>query len=262
MTGRSEMTLLHQISAQVQDMLGICMGPHKEYLLASRLEKLQTQEGVDDLGIFLDDLTAGDHEALDALSRHMTTNHTYFFREAEHFWFLRDQLIDQGTSRPRIWSAAGSSGEEAYSLAMVLAEAGLSESLILVSDVNKDVLRTAHEGVYDSVRTSRVPPALARKYLVPHPKGFRMSETLRGQLRFQHLNLIQDWDLEAPLDAIFCRNVFIYFDEATISRVLDRLVASLKPGGWLFLGQTEGFHLPRGTRRVGSATYQKAGTPG
>ena len=255
------MTVLHQISAQVQDRLGICMGPHKDYLLASRLEKLQTQEGVDDLASFLEDLAAGDHQALDALSRHMTTNHTYFFREAEHFSFLRDKLIEQGASRPRIWSAAGSSGEEAYSLAMVLAEGGLADYLILVSDVNTDVLRIAQEGVYDVARASRVPPALSQKYLVPHPEGLQMKETLRRHLRFQHLNLTQEWDLEAPLDAIFCRNVFIYFDEVTISHVLDRLVASLRPGGWLFLGQTEGFHLPKGTRRVGLATFQKFGNP-
>lgn len=262
MSGKSEMTVLHQISAQVQDRLGICMGPHKDYLLASRLEKLQNREGVDDLESFLRDLTAGDHQALDALSRHMTTNHTYFFRESEHFSFLRDRLIEQGISRPRIWSAAGSSGEEAYSLAMVLADAGLSDYLILVSDVNRDVLKVAQEGVYDASRTSRVPAEMSQKYLVEDPKGLRVSETLRRRLRFEHLNLTQEWDIEAPLDAIFCRNVFIYFDEATISQVLDRVVASLRPGGWLFLGQTEGFHLPRGTRRVGSATYQKMGNPG
>lgn len=252
------MTVLDQISAQVQDQLGIYMGPQKGYLLASRLEKLRTQEGVD-LDSFLRDLMAGNLGALDALSRHMTTNHTYFFREAEHFSFLRDRLVETPTRGFRIWSAAGSSGEEAYSLAMVLAEAGLSDYLILVSDVNRDVLRLAKDGRYDGAKTSRVPAALSRKYLVGDPKGFRVHEALRQRLRFQHVNLTQDWDLDAPLDAIFCRNVFIYFDAATITRVLDRLVASLRPGGWLFLGQTEGFHLPKGTRRVGAAIYQKTG---
>lgn len=252
------MTLLHQIRDQVRSRLGIALGAHKDALLSSRLERLRVQEGYHNLETFQQDLEAGDPRAVEALARHLTTNHTYFFREPEQFEFLVDRLRSQGIARPRIWSAAGSTGEEGYSLAMVLAEAGYRDFLVLVSDVNPEVLARAHRGVFDSSRMARVPPDWSRRYFEPRGNGYVALQELRSHLRFRRLNLMEPLEPGDPVDAIFCRNLLIYFDPEGVTEVLGRLGSLLPPGGLLFLGQTEGFHRPPAPMvRVGPAIYQK-----
>lgn len=254
------MNVLQQIGDQVRSRLGIHLGPHKDYLLEARLERLKAKEGYQNLEDFHRDLESGDGRALDALARHMTTNHTYFFREAEHFPLLVRLLRQSGTTRVRVWSAAGSTGEEGYTLAMVLAEAGFQDFLVLVSDVNRECVARANQGVYDPGRMEKVPPGLMARYFVRREDGsFQVSPALRVKLRFRCINLIEDLEVGEYLDVIFCRNLLIYFDDDGIRQVLDRLAGALKPGGYLFLGQSEGFHRPpAGLKRVGPSVYQKA----
>ena len=257
------MTVLHRIGDQVRHRLGIHLGPHKEYLLAARLEKLQREEGYPDLEQFYAALESGDPRAVDALARHLTTNHTFFFREPEHFPLLVKLLQAAGVRRPRIWSAAGSTGEEGYSLAITLAEAGFSDSVVLVSDVNHDVLVRAQRGVYDPSRMEKVPPGLVARYFEPwEGSQYRIRSHLRSRLRFRCVNLIDALDVAEPPDVIFCRNLLIYFDPEGVRLVLTRLIDALKPGGWLFLGQTEGFHRPPGpVRQIHSSVFQKTVAP-
>jgi chemotaxis protein methyltransferase CheR len=254
------MNMLQQIGDQVRSRLGTHLGPHKDYLLEARLERLKVKEGYRNLEDFHRDLKSGDGRALDALARHMTTNHTYFFREAEHFPLHVRLLRQSGTSRVRLWSAAGSTGEEGYTLAMVLAEAGFQDFLVLVSDVNREVIAQAHQGVYDPGRMGKVPPELVDRYFVRREDGsYQVLPVLRAKLRFRCINLIEELEIGEYLDVIFCRNLLIYFDDAGIRQVLDRLAEALKPGGHLFLGQSEGFHRPPpGLKRVGPSVYQKA----
>lgn len=253
------MTALSEIGARVRSRLGIHLGPHKEYLLAARVEKLLTREGYPSAETLLGLLDAGDARAWDALARYLTTNHTFFFREPEQFGTLVRLLRDRGVERPRVWSAAGSTGEEGYSLAITLAEAGFADYLILVSDVNRDVLRHAHRGIYDAARMQKIPRGATARYFSAEPDGqFRIKDELRRRVRFRCVNLMQPLERTEPVDAIFCRNMLIYFDAEGVREVLARLVSVLRPGGWLFLGQTEGFQLPPGpVRALGSSVYQK-----
>lgn len=252
------MTIEDRISDQVQRKLGIHLGPQKGYLLEARLQTLLQNEGYPDLEEFHGALVSGDRRAEEALARHLTTNHTYFFREEIHFTLVARHLSARRIQAPRLWSAAGSTGEEAYSLAMTLAETGVQDHLILVSDVNRRVVTQAKEGIYDPVKLERVPADLVRRHFTRLADGrFQASAALRSRMRFRCLNLVEPMEVDEPMDVIFCRNLMIYFHPETIRTVLDRLVAALKPGGWLILGQTEGLHTPGGTRRVGPSVYQK-----
>ena len=252
------MTVLDRISWQARRHLGIVVAPRKEYFWEARLSKLISREGFPSWEALADSLEAGDARALDALARHLTTNHTYFFREERHFDLLPRLLREAGIRAPRVWSAAGSTGEEGYSLAITLAEAGFQEFLILVSDVNRRVLAEAARGQYDEARLARVPLALRQKYFDSLGGGlYRVKDSLHAHLRFRQLNLMQPLELESPLDAVFCRNLLIYFDEEGIREVLDRLVQSLRPGGLLFLGEAEGFHRPVGLRPVAGASVSR-----
>lgn len=253
------MTVLNQIGKHVRARLGIAMGPHKTYLLEARLERLRAAEGYTDLEALHRALESGDPKAQDDLARYLTTNHTFFFREPEHFHLLVDLLRRRQVSRPRVWSAAGSTGEEGYTLAMVLAEAGFQDFLVLVSDVNPDVLTRAARGEYEASRMEKIPPGLVSKYFCRLPTGaFRVADELKARLRFRRLNLVEELVVAQPLDVIFCRNLLIYFDDEGIQTVLGQLTRALATGGLLFLGQSEGFHRPpNGLRRVGPSVYQK-----
>lgn len=252
------MTALVRINAQVKSRLGIHIGPHKSYLLEARLGKLCEQEGYD-LEALADDLELGRARALEALAVHLTTNHTFFFREGDHFRLLAEWFAPRRTQRLRFWSAAGSSGEEGYSMAMALAEAGFRDFLVLVSDVSPKVLHQAIRGVYEASKVARVPEALRSRYFEPLGSGdLRVGPTLRSRLRFQNLNLLEPLEAAEPLDAVFCRNLLIYFEDQEAEVVLSNIARVLRPGGLLFLGQTEGVRRPPGAFRViANAVYEK-----
>jgi chemotaxis protein methyltransferase CheR len=248
------MTVIDRISAQARLRLGMAARPHKDYFWEARLSKLVLREGFSSREAFADLLEAGEGRAVDALERHLTTNHTYFFREARHFSVLPGLLRENGVTRPRVWSAAGSTGEEGYSLAITLAEAGFQDFLVLVSDVNRGVLAEASRGVYAEAKAARVPEPLRRKYFERVGGGWRVRPSLRAHVRFRRLNLMEPLEVDQPLDAVFCRNLLIYFDADGIRDVLGKLVGSLKPGGVLVLGESEGFHHPVGTVPVAGAS--------
>jgi len=255
-------SVIDRISKQARRHLGLSVAPQKDYFWETRLAKLILREDYPSREALADSLEAGETRAIDALARHLTTNHTFFFREDRHFEVLPRLLREVNCIRPRIWSAAGSSGEEGYSLAMTLAEAGFLDFLVLVSDVNRRVLGEAYRGVYDEDQMSKVPQALKRKYFAHVGSGrYRVTPELHKHLRFRCLNLIQPLEPLEPLDAIFCRNLLIYFDKSGIQVVLDQLVGSLKPGGLLFLGESEGFHRPPGLVSVaGTSVSRKVST--
>lgn len=248
------MTVIDRISAQARRRLGMAERPHKDYFWEARLSKLVLREGYPSREAFADLLEAGEGRAVDALERHLTTNHTYFFREPRHFAVLPGLLRENGCTRPRVWSAAGSTGEEGYSLAITLAEAGFQDFLVLVSDINRGVLAEAARGVYSDAKAARIPEALRRKYFERIDGGYRVRPALRSRLRFRRLNLMEPLEVDQPLDAVFCRNLLIYFDAQGISDVLGKLVGSLTPGGLLVLGESEGFHRPAGMESVAGAS--------
>ncbi|WP_229583039.1 protein-glutamate O-methyltransferase CheR [Paracoccus sp. S-4012] len=200
----------------------------------------------------------------------VTINVTQFFREAPHFELLRDEVIGaRNPAQPlRIWSAGCSTGEEAWSIAMTLAAAGLEtgEAAVLGTDINRGVLARAATACYRTSELRPVPALLRRRFIAPVPGGGQIARTLQERVGFRPLNLIADWPFRAMFDAIFCRNVAIYFDAATQARLWTRLLGVLRPGGWLFLGHAE--RLPESllaqVRYLGRTAYVKhpaAATP-
>jgi chemotaxis protein methyltransferase CheR len=187
----------------------------------------------------------------------VTTNKTDFFREPRHFDFLVEKALPELTARDRggrpllIWSAGCSSGEEPYTLAMVLSEYGLTHPgfrfRILATDISTNVLAKAELGIYTSDMVSPVPAAIKRRYLMvsrePGSDQVRIVPELRRLIEFRRLNFMDaDYGMAEKADAIFCRNVIIYFDRPTQESVLRKLSSNLVPRGYMFVGHSETLH--------------------
>ena len=263
-----------RLSAIIHDHVGICLPAAKQTMLESRLKpRLRALE----LGSFAEYceliFAAGpDEPEFVEMINQVTTNKTDFFREPGHFDYLRQHALptllrEHGAGRDRelvVWSAACSTGEEPYTLAMVLAEVqGAARGFqVLATDISTEVLEHAKRGVYDVERVAPVPPALRARYLLQskdRAQGLvRVAPPLRATVHFRRQNLMDErYVVRAPVDVIFCRNVFIYFDRATQERILKRFCALLVPGGYLFLGHSEainGLDLP--LDQVAPTTYR------
>lgn len=185
----------------------------------------------------------------------ISTNLTSFFREGQHFEFLKEKFLPQVLERKRknrnfrirAWSAGSSSGEEPYSIAITLLEAiagqGRWDVKILATDISTRMLETAQTGIYDIERIEPVPLIQRNKYLIPRhkygKKVFEVGKSLRDTIIFKYLNLQRDWPIKGPLDFIFCRNVMIYFDKPTQQQLISRFWELLDSGGILFTGHSE-----------------------
>jgi len=237
--------LLHNVA-------GIYLPPVKKVLVAGRLGKRLRHHGLSSFGDYYQIVTGGEHpEELQVMLDCLTTNETYFFREPAHFDFLKSELRNmqdaETMSQVRIWSAACSSGEEVYTLAMVLAETlGLHNWEIVGSDLNQEVLRRARTGHYTMERTSGIDPTLLKKYCLkgsgPQAGTFLIGDELRQNTRFTQVNLKEPLSSMGKFDVIFLRNVMIYFDQKMKKDVVDRMVHALKPGGLFFISHSESLH--------------------
>jgi chemotaxis protein methyltransferase CheR len=201
-------------------------------------------------------------EMIDAL----TTNKTSFLRESSHFDYLRSVVLPTLTAPVHFWSAGCASGEEAYTLAM-LAHDTLStrtdgDVRVLATDISQRVLASATAAVYPVSAMSDVPAQWLSRYWTRRADGasdvYEASALLRRLIRFAPLNLMEPWPMQHPFDAIFCRNVMIYFDKGTQQRLVERFHALLKPGGHLFVGHSESLTgLTHRFRYVQPAVYAK-----
>ena len=175
----------------------------------------------------------------------LTTNETYFFREPKHFDWLAQylQTIEPSAQPLRLWSAASSSGEEAYSLAMVLQEHYPHPWSILGSDISTRILERARTGHYAMARTKNIPPNYLKKYCLKgtgsHEGTFLIQRALREKIEFAYINLNESLPHIGQFDVIFLRNVMIYFDAPTKQAVINRLIQQLRPGGYLCIGHSE-----------------------
>lgn len=249
----------------VHDTAGISMHEGKKALICGRLGKrlqhhqlrtyseyfalIQSAEGVMERQICMDLLT---------------TNETYFFREPKHFeWLVQHlQALAPSTQTLRVWSAASSSGEEAYSLAMLLAEHCQQPWQVLGSDISTRVLERARTGHYAMVRAKHIPTALLKKYCLrgtgSQEGTFLLRKEVRQQVDFAQINLNAALPQVGPFDVIFLRNVMIYFDTATKQAVLERLVQQLRPGGYLCIGHSESLNdLHHGLQLHSPAIFRK-----
>jgi chemotaxis protein methyltransferase CheR len=232
---------------------GLVIGPDKLYLLETRLAPILRRDGLRDLATLADRLRTVTL-ATEALARDvveaMTTNESFFFRDEKPFQHVRTVALPRllaartpGTPL-RIWSAAASSGQEAYSLAMILAECrstlGERRIEILGTDLARDQLARARDGLYTQFEVQRgLPVQMLVRYFRKEDANWRIAEAIRGLVQFREWNLLADLRPLGQFDIVFCRNVLIYFDQPTKARVLDAIAARLAPDGMLYLGGAE-----------------------
>lgn len=179
----------------------------------------------------------------------LTTNVSNFFRESHHFDIFREQVLPQlitrarAGGRVRLWSAGCSTGQEPYSMAMTLLgiapDAANLDIKILASDIDPNVIETAKQGFYDARALGDISESFQKSFTAPAKNGFEISESVRNLISFRELNLLGPWPMSGVFDAIFCRNVVIYFDEATQLSLWPRFEAVTSPEGWLFVGHSE-----------------------
>lgn len=243
-------THFKRISQLIYQRAGIVLADHKREMVYNRLVRRLRTLNIDDFGRYLALLEKDANSAeWQAFINALTTNLTAFFREAHHFPILAQHHAARSSGNYSVWCAAASTGEEPYSIAMTLADApggGAGKFQIHASDIDTQVLEKAQAGVYrqDELRTLSQ-PQLQRFFLRgtgPHQGMVRVRPELTNRVSFSQLNLLgNDWALPGTFDAIFCRNVMIYFDKETQEKILRRFVPLLKPGGLLFAGHSENF---------------------
>lgn len=229
---------------------GIHLGEHKQALVSARLGKRMRSlsiRGFDDYYEFIqrDQSRKELSNLLDAIS----TNVTFFYREPDHFNILTSliqQWAQEGKTRFRIWSAACSTGEEPYTMALNLSEAlqNVSDVKILATDISLSVLATARQGEYEAKKLEKISGKMIEKYFTPvrnkRGKIYRVKENIKKMIQFSWLNLsAPPYPMKGPLDVIFCRNVMIYFDNKVKERLLADMYRLLKPGGYFIVGHAE-----------------------
>ena len=248
---------------------GILLADNKQDMAYNRLVRRIRELNLQNFDQYLEDIE-NDIGEFSQFINAMTTNLTAFFRESHHFDFISKTIIPQvalsGKRRLRIWSAGCSLGEEPYSLAMTLLSSGQDISnwdvRILATDIDSDVLDKARLGIYPQDRVGVLPKGYLPKFFLKG-KGdsagnVQAGAELREIITFKYLNLMEQWPLKGPFDFIFCRNVMIYFDKKTQSKLLERMAALLKPDGYLFVGHSEALaRHDSHFKLIGKTIYQK-----
>ena len=236
-----------RVRALIHAHAGIALGDGKSEMVYSRLAKRLRVLGVPSFAEYLSMLDDPGHDEWEHFVNALTTNQTDFFREPHHFPQLAAYARLIRGRHVRIWSAAAATGEEPYSIAITMCEAfeTLSPPVeILATDLDTKVLAHAREGVYPLDKVAAVEAGRLRRFFLKgrsSRSGFaRVRDEVRDMVEFRPLNLREpDWSVQGPFDAIFCRNVLIYFDKPTQRQVLERLHARLVPGGLYFAGHSE-----------------------
>lgn len=233
---------------RLYDLCGINLKAGKEDLVQSRLSKriyALKLNSFEEYFAYVEKDSTG--QELITMIDSLTTNKTSFFREIQHFEFLGKRILPHMKSkRLRIWSSACSSGEEPYSIGILLREEIKSidswDIRILATDISTRILKRAHEAVYDEATLQPVPQALRQKYFKTEDSQqgtWRLSPQVKNMVRLARLNLMEPFPMRGPFDVIFCRNVMIYFDKPTQSMLANRFYDLLAPGGYLFVGHAE-----------------------
>lgn len=266
-----------RFSAFIYDHTGIKMPPAKKTMLEARLQKrlkANSMGSFEEYGDFVFSHEGRQTELIHLIDV-VTTNKTDFFREPAHFEYLvKTALPEIMASRDdlrrepvRIWSAGCSTGEEPYTLTMVLAEFAIGRPdfnfSITASDISTRVLQIAHTGIYPEDRTDTIPLNLKKKYLTKSrekSRGLvRICPALRSNIAFRRINFMDDdLGISEKMDVIFCRNVVIYFDKQTQQTLMRKFYKQLRPGGYLFIGHSETLNgLDVGFKAVASTVYRK-----
>ncbi len=259
-------TELAQIRRFIFEAAGITMSEQKKALVEGRLGKRLTLHGLESFGQYFLMLTSGQHpDEVQVAVDLLTTNETYFFRELKHFEFLRTQaLAARARVQPfRVWSAASSTGEEAYSIAMVLADCMETTPWeVLGTDISTHVLKGAAKALYTMERARHVPPEYLRRFCLKgsgeHQGKLLIERSLRSHVLFRQVNLNTPLPNIGQFDVVFLRNVMIYFSDDTKREVVARVIATIKPGGYFFVGHSESLNgISNAVDQVAPSIYRK-----
>ena len=234
----------------IYEAAGITLSDAKKVMVGSRLAMRLQKCAVGSYGDYFRLLASGQRpEEVQTAVDLLTTNETYFFREPNHFEFLKNQLPElvRYTEPVRVWSAAGSTGEEAYSIAMVLEDCLQGRPWeVIASDISSRVLERARRGHYPMERARNVPRPYLQKYCLegkgPQANTLLVERTLRARVQFRQVNLNTPLPPLGTFDFVFLRNVLIYFNNETKRQVVRRVLSTLRPGGWLLISHTETLH--------------------
>lgn len=252
---------LAEIARLMREGAGIVIAESKASMVQSRLAKRLRALGLRDFQSYLDHVQGpeGAAEYARMLSA-LTTNVTQFFRENHHFEQLRAEVLPpllaraRAGGRVRIWSAGCSSGQEPYSIALLVCnlaeDAAALDIRILATDIDPEMTAFGRAARYDKASAAGVPKPLARDFLLNDVGQVEIADLPRSLVSFRELNLHATWPMRGPFDVIFCRNVAIYFDKPAQDALWQRFEAALAPGGWLFLGHSERLSAERPTRLV------------
>ena len=240
----------HYVRQLVQDQSAIVLDDGKEYLVEARLAPVAEREGVGSVAELIGRVRTGRASLREDVVAAMTTNETSFFRDLHPFEALRQTLLPEilaasGGRSLSLWSAAASTGQEAYSLALLVAEhfPGVPQVTILGTDLSRDVLARAESGRFTQMEVNRgLPAAMLVKHFVRSGREWQLAPRIRAMVTFRQLNLTRPLPPLPPMDVVFLRNVLIYFDRATRARVLRAVAGVLRPSGYLFLGGAETTH--------------------
>lgn len=245
----------------------------KRQLIMGRLSNTILSMGFETFTQYVDHILSSKNPSdLESMLNKLTTNYTYFLREESHFNFFRDTILPELTAKKKdrvlsIWSAGCSSGEEPYTISMILKEyfgsqASLWDTRVLATDISQNALYAAQNAIYDESSLQNIPATWKTKYFVPvaSQKGcFQVAPAIKSNVIFRTFNLMDPIRFRLKFDVIFCRNVMIYFDQDTKNALISRFYDATVPGGYLLIGHSE--TLPKGTtpyRYLMPATYKKA----
>jgi len=257
-----------QVRRMIYDHAGIALSPVKREMVYSRLSRRLRERGLENFQDYLKLLEAGDAAEWEAFTNSLTTNLTAFFREPHHFPLLAEHMQKACVSRNgTLWCSAASTGEEPYSMAMTMVElfnTWTPPVKILATDLDTGVLAKAEAGVYSDERVEKLSPERVKRFFLrgsgANAGSVRVRAELRNLVTFRRLNLLDAaWPMRGPFDAIFCRNVMIYFDKPTQLKVLEKFVPLLRADGLLFAGHSESFHNAGHLFRLrGKTVYEPA----
>ncbi len=247
------------------ELSGISLSNEKKALVSGRLQKRLRHYQLESYSEYLKIIRSGDEAEIQTMLNLLTTNETYFYREPDHFDILKNQIWPnwKGNAVFRVWSAASSTGEEAFTIAFTLAEAVPERPWeIFGSDINEDVVERAAQAVYPMSRSENIPKQILKKYCL---KGVRSQEgmfliknELRRKVHFQKENLLQITPAIGKFDVIFLRNVMIYFNNETRKKVIENLIPHLHDDGFLIVGHSESlFGVTNELKTVRPTVYQK-----
>jgi chemotaxis protein methyltransferase CheR len=267
--------VMAQFRSRVRQATGITLPPTKSPMIHQRLKRCVITTGAASTEEFLHHVLTDPSRADDlrAAIDLITTNTTSFFREAQHFTFLTETILPEclaqpGRTRLKLWSAASSEGAEAFTMAMVLAEAQRNKAgfdfAILGTDISTRMIEKANQAVFSQEQLAGIPPALQNRYFLTardprHQNEARVVPELRARVRFRQMNLMDDsYPLDKDITAAFLRNVLIYFEPDDQRQVVNKVVRHLAPGGYLIVGHSESMAVQHtGMKQIVPTIFRK-----